>query len=218
MNKINYPYIEDYIRGLLPESQGLLKEMEVYAKDKRVPIVAREVGQLLQLITRAIGAKRVLEVGTAIGYSALVFAQAMGPEGQVTTIERDEKIIPIAKENIKKAGQANNIEILEGDAAIVLGQLGGQYDLIFLDGAKGHYRSFLDQSMGLLRPGGLLVSDNILYKGMVATDELVVPRQRTIVKRMREYLDYICSHPDLETSIIAIGDGLAISYKKQEEK
>ena len=126
-------------------------------------------------------------------------------------------MIPLAKENIQKAGKTKNIRLIEGDATEIIKQLKEKYDLIFLDGAKGHYKYLLKESIDLLNPGGILISDNILYKGMVATDKLVVRRQRTIVNRMREYLRYICNHPQLNTGIIPIGDGLAISYKKQEE-
>lgn len=217
MSNIILPFIEEYIRGVLPDNEGLLREMELYADENHVPIVHKEVGVLLQVITKAIRAKRVLEVGTAIAYSTLLFCKAMGEDGHITTIERNEKRASLAKENIKKANKTKNVHLIEGDAIEVLKNLEDRYDLIFLDGAKGHYKDFLNDCINLLNPGGILVSDNILYKGMIATDELVVRRQRTIVNRMRDYLKYICNHPRLDTSIIPIGDGLAISYKRQEE-
>jgi predicted O-methyltransferase YrrM len=217
LNNINLPFIEEYIRSVLPTNTGLLREIEIYADENHIPIVHKEVGVLLQVITKAIKAKRVLEIGTAIAYSTLLFSEAMGENGHITTIDRNKKMIPLARENIKKAGKTENIRLMEGDAAMVLRQLKDKYDLIFLDGAKGHYKYLLNESINLLNSGGVLISDNILYKGMVATDKLVVRRQRTIVNRMREYLQYICNHPQLDTSIIPIGDGLAISYKKQEE-
>lgn len=217
MSNINLPFIEEYIRGILPANKGILREIEIYADKNHIPIVHKEVGVLLQVITKAIKAKRVLEIGTAIAYSTLLFSEAMGENGHITTIDRNKKMIPLARENIKKAGKTENIRLMEGDAAMVLRQLKDKYDLIFLDGAKGHYKYLLNESINLLNSGGVLISDNILYKGMVATDKLVVRRQRTIVNRMREYLQYICNHPQLDTSIIPIGDGLAISYKKQEE-
>ncbi len=214
LSNINLPYIEEYIRGILPRNKGLLRQIEIHAEENHIPIVHKEVGVLLQVITKAARVKKVLEIGTATAYSTLLFAKAMGEDGHITTIERNEKRILLAKENIEKAGKTKNIHIIEGDASLVLKELEGKYDLIFLDGAKGHYKYFLDQSINLLNPGGVLISDNILYKGMIATDELVVRRQRTIVNRMREYLQYICNHSQLDTSIIPIGDGLAISYKK----
>jgi len=214
LGNITLPFIDEYIREILPSNDGLLREMELYAEENHVPIVHKEVGVLLQVITKATRVKKVLEVGTAIAYSTLLFCEAMGDEGYITTIERNEKMISLAKENIKKANKTKNVRIIEDDATEVLKYLEGKYDLIFLDGAKAHYKDFLNDCINFLNPGGILVSDNILYKGMVATDDLVVRRQRTIVNRMREYLQYICNHPQLDTSIIPIGDGLAISYKK----
>lgn len=213
LSNINLPFIEEYIRGILPANKGVLREIEIYADKNHIPIVHKEVGVLLQIITKSVNVKKVLEIGTAIAYSTLLFSEAMGEDGYITTIERNEKMISLAKENIKKAGKTKNIQLIEGDATIVLKQLKDKYDLIFLDGAKGHYKYFLDESMNLLNSGGIFVSDNILYKGMIATDKLVVRRKKTIVNRMREYLRYICNHPQLDTSIIPIGDGLAISYK-----
>ena len=215
MSNINLAFIEEYIRDILPVNKGLLREIEIYAAENHIPIVHKEVGVLLQVLTKIAGAKKVLEIGTAIAYSALLFSEAMGEDGHITTIERNKRMIPLAKENIQKAGKTENIRLIEGDATEIIKQLKEKYDLIFLDGAKGHYKYLLKESIDLLNPGGILISDNILYRGMVATDKLVVRRQRTIVNRMREYLRYICNHPQLNTSIIPIGDGLAISYKKQ---
>lgn len=214
MSNITLPYIDEYIRQVLPASEGLLREMEIYAEENHVPIVHKEVATLLQVLIKSTNVKNVLEVGTAIGYSSILFCEAMGEDGHVTTIERNGKMVPIAKENIKKANKAQNIKLIHSDAKEVLKDLKEEYDLIFLDGAKAHYKEFFDSCINLLKPGGILVSDNILYKGMIATDELVVRRDRTIVKRMRKYLDYICNHSQLKTSIIPIGDGLSISYKK----
>lgn len=213
MSNITLPFVEEYIREILPTNKGLLGEMELYAEENHVPIVHKEVGVLLQVLTKTARVKKVLEVGTAIAYSTLLFCEAMGDDGHITTIERNAKRASLAKENIEKANKTNNVKLIEGDATEILKNLEGKYDLIFLDGAKGHYKEFLTDCINLLNPGGILVSDNILYKGMVATDELVVRRQRTIVNRMRDYLQYICNHPQLDTSIIPIGDGLAISYK-----
>lgn len=215
MSNINLTFIEEYIRDILPVNKGLLREIEIYADENHIPIVHKEVGVLLQVLTKIAGAKKVLEIGTAIAYSALLFSEAMGEDGHITTIERNKRMIPLAKENIQKAGKTENIRLIEGDATEIIKQLKEKYDLIFLDGAKGHYKYLLKESIDLLNPGGILISDNILYRGMVATDKLVVRRQRTIVNRMREYLRYICNHPQLDTAIIPIGDGLAISYKKQ---
>lgn len=217
MSNITNEFVEEYIRELLPEETGLFKEMVDYAKEYSVPIVHKEVAALLEVLTRSTGVKKVLEVGTAIAYSTLLFCRSMGPEGHITTIERNEDMIFQAKKNIKKANMENQVRLLQGDAEEILKFLEGEYDLIFLDGAKGQYNDFLNDCLDRLKPGGILVSDNILYKGMIATDDLVVRRKRTIVNRMRQYLETICNHPQLDTSIIPIGDGLAVSYKRQED-
>ncbi|QUH26678.1 O-methyltransferase [Serpentinicella alkaliphila] len=216
MNYITQDYIESYIRSTLKDREGLMKDMEEYASENHVPIVQKEVAALIEVLTKAVNAKRVLEVGTAIAYSTSIFAFAMGKDGHVTTIERNENMIEVAKENIKKNNLENQIKIIQDDAQEVLKYLEGEFDIIFLDGAKGQYNDFLDNCLRLLKVGGIIISDNILFKGMVATDELVIRRKRTIVNRMRQYLDYICNHPHLDTTIIPIGDGVAISYKKRE--
>jgi predicted O-methyltransferase YrrM len=158
--------------------------------------------------------KRILEVGTAIGYSAILFSRFLAKDGRIDTIDRHERMIEKAKENIKKAGLDNIINIIMGDAMEVLACLDKKYDMIFLDAAKGQYPEFLPHCLRMLENGGLLVSDNVLYKGMIASDDLVVRRKITIVKRLRSYLDSICNMDELETSIIPIGDGVALSYKK----
>ncbi len=218
MSNITNQFVEEYIGALLPDEEGHFKEMVEYAEVHHVPIVQREVAALLLVLTKALQAKKILEVGTAIAYSTLLFCKGMGFRGHITTIERNEEMIQQAKANIKKAGREKQVRLLQGDAEEILKFLEGEYDLIFLDGAKGQYNEFLNDCLDRLRPGGMLISDNILYKGMIATDDLVVRRKKTIVNRMRQYLETICNHPQLDTSIIPIGDGLAISYKKQEDQ
>ncbi|MDR5658110.1 O-methyltransferase [Serpentinicella sp. ANB-PHB4] len=214
MSEITHSYVENYIRSILPDQEGLLKEMEQYANDNHVPIVHKEVAALIKVLTKSVQAKKVLEVGMAIGYSSMIFIESMGKDGHITTIERDDKMYELALNYIEKAGIANQVKIIKEDALEVLKHLEGTYDLIFLDGAKGHYNEFLEDCLRLLKKGGIIISDNILFKGMVATDDLVTRRKRTIVNRMRDYLSYISHHPKLETSILPIGDGVAISYKK----
>lgn len=215
MGNINKSYIEDYIRELLPNNGELLSSMEDYALENNVPIVHPEVAQFLKVLIRMNKPKRLLEVGTAIGYSALIMASCM-EDGSILTIERNEEMINVAKENIAKSQFKGNIHILEGDAEEVLKNLEGKFDFIFLDAAKGHYRDFFSIFIEKLNPGGIVVSDNILFKGMIATDDLVVRRKKTIVKRMRDYLEYISNEESLETTVIPIGDGVAISYKKED--
>ena len=135
---------------------------------------------------------------------------------KIITVERNEKMIERAKENFKKSGFEKNITLLEGDAEELLKNVEGTFDMIFLDAAKGQYKLFYDLVIDKLKVGGLLISDNILYKGMIAHDDLVMRRKKTIVKRMRNYLDYICNCDYLSTSLIPIGDGVALSYKEKE--
>ena len=214
MGNINKEYIEEYIRSLIPKKNDFLSKIESYGNENNVPIVHPEVAQLLKVLIRMNNPKSVLEVGTAIGYSALVMASCM-TEGKILTIERNQDMIDIAKKNIEENGFKDRIMIIEGDAEEEIEKIEGKFDFIFLDASKGHYKDFFSNFIDKLNPGGVVVSDNILYKGMIATDELVMRRKKTIVKRMRDYLDYISNEDKLETSIIPIGDGVAISYKKE---
>lgn len=206
----------DYIRNILRQSVGLLQELEQFAKEQHVPIITPEVARLLIVLGRLIKPVRILEVGTAIGYSSILLAGILAQGGRIDTIERQEGMLLKARENIKKAGLENTISVIAGDAEEVLRCLDKQYDMVFLDAAKGQYPEFLPECLRMLKKGGLLVSDNVLYKGMVANDELVVRRKKTIVNRMRTYLDSLCEDPTLDTSILPLGDGVALSYKRLE--
>lgn len=216
MSNIVNNLVEEYIRTTLKDKKGLLKDLEEYANEYNVPIVHKEVSELLRVILKVQKPKRVLEVGCAIGYSSILFATILGEDVEIITVERNEKMIEKAKENIKLAGFEENITILEGDAEELLKTVDGKFDMIFLDAAKGQYQLFYDMVIDNLKVDGLLISDNILYKGMVAHDDFVIRRKKTIVKRMRNYLDYISNCDYLDTSLIPIGDGVAISYKLDE--
>jgi predicted O-methyltransferase YrrM len=205
-----------YIRNTLRPGEGLLLELEQYAAEHHVPIVRPETASLLIVLGRLAKPERILEIGTAIGYSSILLSGILAPGGRIDTIERNDEMVVKAHENIKRAGLADTIAVIAGDAADVLRCLDKKYDMIFMDAAKGQYPEFLPECLRLLKNGGLLVSDNVLYKGMVASDELVVRRKRTIVNRMRAYLDNICSDPALDTSILPVGDGVALSYKRME--
>ena len=211
-DSVNYEYIIRYLRDLLPKKEGLLGELEDFAKEYSVPISQPETMRLLEVLIRIGRIKSVLEVGCAIGYSAICMINA-GCE-KIDTIELSADAARVAKENFKKAGMEDKINLHFGDAKDVLPQMEGEYDMIFMDAAKAQYQEFFPNCMRLLKSGGVLVSDNVLYKGMTATDELVVRRKITIVKRLRKYLEMISSIPELETTILPIGDGVAISYKK----
>ena len=213
MRNIVNDKVENYIRETLKPSQGLLRDLELYAEENSVPIIHKEVADLLRVILKLKRPKKILELGCAIGYSSLFFADVLDGDVEIVTTERNPIMLERAQDNIKKAGMEDRIKILVGDAEETLKDLEGTFDMIFIDAAKGHYKMFFDMLIGKLNHGGIVISDNILYKGMIASDDYVVRRKKTIVKRMRTYLDYICDLEGISTSLIPIGDGLAISYK-----
>ena len=190
-----------------------MRDLELYAEENSVPIIHKEVADLLRVILKLKRPKKILELGCAIGYSSLFFADVLDGDVEIVTTERNPIMLERAQDNIKKAGMEDRIKILVGDAEETLKDLEGTFDMIFIDAAKGHYKMFFDMLIGKLNHGGIVISDNILYKGMIASDDYVVRRKKTIVKRMRTYLDYICDLEGIRTSLIPIGDGLAISYK-----
>lgn len=214
MSNIVNDKVENYIRETLKPSQGLLRDLELYAEENSVPIIHKEVADLLRVILKLKKPKKILELGCAIGYSSLFFADVLDGDVEIVTTERNPIMLERAQDNIKKAGMGDRIKILVGDAEETLKDLEGTFDMIFIDAAKGHYKMFFDMLIGKLNHGGIVISDNILYKGMIASDDYVVRRKKTIVKRMRTYLDYICDLEGISTSLIPIGDGLAISYKE----
>lgn len=214
LTNINKEYIERYIRKLLPEREGILKEMEEYALKNHIPIIEPEVAQFLTVYLKRTQPKKILEIGTAIAYSALRFASALDGDCTITTIERREDMIELALENIAKSDYKESINILQGEADEILANLKEKYDLIFIDAAKGHYLEFFNMALELLEPNGIIICDNVLFRGMVATDDLVVRRKKTIVKRMRKFLKHINETEGLSSTIVPIGDGLALIYKE----
>ncbi len=214
--KINLEYITEYLHEVLPESEGYIAEMEKFALTNDVPIIHKEVKFFLEMLCHMIKPSRVLEIGTAIGYSSSVLAMT-SETTKVTTIEREPAMTELALKNHSILGLSDRIRIIEGDALEVLDCLKEKYDLIFIDAAKGYYSDFFSYAKNLINPGGVIVCDNILYKGMTATDELLKRRQKTIVYRMRDFLHSICRDENLKTSIIPMGDGLAVSYYIKEE-
>lgn len=211
-DNINYEYIIRYLRDSIPERQGLLKEMEEFAHSYSVPISQPESIRFIEVLLKIKPAEKILEVGTAIGYSAIIMAKASG--GEVTTIELSDDAYRKANEFISRSDVAGKINVIHGDANEVLPDLDGSFDFIFVDAAKGQYNDFLPHCMRLLKKGGVLVSDNILYKGMTATDELLTHRKITIVKRLRSYIETLKESKELSTAIIPIGDGIALSFKE----
>ena len=209
--------VRDYLRSLEPDQSPLLDAMEKEAEEGDVPIIKKETAALLKTLVAARRPKAILEVGTAIGYSALVMASVMPADCRITTIEKYEPRIPVAKAHFAEAGE-ERITLLEGDAEEILQELTGPFDLIFMDAAKGQYLHWLPRILALLSPGGLLISDNCLQEGSLVQSRYAVERRdRTIHTRMREYLWQLKHRPELETAVIPIGDGLALSVRKTEE-
>lgn len=211
---IVYPYITSYIRGEIPKRQGILAELEEYAEENAVPIVQPETAKLLEVLSAIKRPERILEVGCAIGYSAILMAQYLDKAGSITTLEWDADMAETARRNIEKAGLSDRITVIQNDAKEVIKNLTGEYDIIFLDGPKAHYIYMLNDCIRLLKKGGILVSDNVLYKGMTADDEHVIRRKITIVKRLRRFISAQMQRRELETVILPLGDGVSISVKK----
>ena len=205
-----------FINSLDAGNAPYLNELERYAKKTNVPIIRTEMQSLLKFLLAMKEPKEILEVGTAIGFSALLMSEYGPKDCHITTIEKYEKRIPLAKENFKKAGKEENITLLEGDATEILQTLEGAYDFIFMDAAKGQYINFLPDIMRLLKVGGLLISDNVLQDGDIIESRFAVTRRnRTIHARMREYLYELKHHEALETVILPVGDGVTISVRRK---
>lgn len=214
MSKITYDYMEDYIRGLIPERTGTLKEIEDFARENGVPIVQKETGVFLEFMTSMKKPKKILELGPAVGFSSILMYESAGTEPDIITIERDENMIEMAKINLERFNLTDKIKIEQGDCLEVLERLDDKFDLIFMDAGKGHYNHFLPHCLRLLKEDGIIVADNVLFRGMVASQELVKRRKITIVKRMRTYLDLVTQDENLITSVIPMGDGIAVTKRR----
>lgn len=208
------PYITEYLREKTVHDNVFLHELEDYAKKNSVPIVEPETARLLTVMTEIKKPENILEIGCAIGYSAILMSEGLREGGKITTIEYNGDMVKIARENIEKAGLSDTITVVEADAKDYLSYIHEVYDIIFLDGPKAHYIYMLDECVRLLKRGGLLISDNVLYKGMTADDNHVVRRKITIVKRLRKYIDALMAHEDLTTMLLPLGDGVTVSVKK----
>lgn len=209
--------ITDYILSLETGQGQLCDRIEQEALAARVPIIRRETAALLKTLVAAKAPRAILEIGTAVGYSALLMARVMPADCRITTIEKYEKRIPVARENFRLAGEEERITLLEGDADEILERLKGSYfDFVFMDAAKGQYLAWLPKLMELMPPGALLVSDNVLQDGDIVQSRFAVERRnRTIHARMREYLYELKNNIALETSILPVGDGVALSVRRR---
>ena len=207
---------KEYLEGLLHLSseEDALLEFRKEAKGNNIPIITEDVERLVKIILKSSSSKSLFEVGSAVGYSSCVFADTMGKDSYVKTIERDEIRYIEAKNNIKKYGFEDNIDLCLDDAGEVLKNEEKVYDVVFLDGNKGHYIHMLEDCKRILKPGGLLICDNVLFRGMIDKSKPLIRRKITIVKRLRKFLDAISEDSELTTSVLPIGDGLSISIKK----
>ncbi|MDE6993200.1 MAG: O-methyltransferase [Lachnospiraceae bacterium] len=208
-----------FIDSLDTGNTPFLNEIEKEARETNVPVIRTPVQSLLKLLLAMRKPASILEVGCAVGFSALLMSE-YGPEDcHITTIEKYEKRIPVARENFRRAGKEGQITLLEGDAADILRKMQGSYEMIFMDAAKGQYIHFLPDVLRLLAPGGILLSDNVLQDGDILESRFAVTRRnRTIHSRMREYLYELKHHPDLETVILPVGDGITVSVRKDGAK
>ncbi len=203
-----------YIHSLESPESEIIETIEREAIESYVPIIRKETQSLLKVLLLLKKPVKILEVGTAIGFSSILMSEYMPEDGHITTIEKYEKRIPIARENFKRAGKEDKITLLEGDALEIMQSLDDSYDMIFMDAAKGQYIRYLPEALRLLRPEGLLISDNVLQDGDVIESRFAVERRnRTIHSRMREYLYELKHKEGLQTTILPLGDGVALSVK-----
>lgn len=206
--------IADYICSLDPGNGEFLDRVEAEARREDVPIIRKETSAFLKMLVAAKRPERILEVGTAVGYSALLMCRVMPENCRITTIEKFPPRIAAAKANFREAGEEERISLMEGDAGEILKGLTGPYDFIFMDAAKGQYIHWLPEILRLLPEGGILLSDNVLQDGDVIQSRFAVERRdRTIHKRMRDYLFALTHDSRLQTSVVPVGDGAAVSVK-----
>ena len=194
-----------------------LEKIKEKALENHIPIIMDDTLEVIAKILIKKKPKRILEIGTAVGYSAMCFSKYLAEDGLIDTIERDEERIEEAKQNFKKVEVENKINLYEGDAVEILPTLSEKYDVVFIDAAKGKYPFFLKEALRMLNEDGIIFADNILYKGYVMSD-YNKHKQRTAVRNLREYIKETTENPNLETEILEVGDGLAISKMKSNKK
>ena len=183
------------------------------ALERHIPIIMDDTLEVIVKILKEIKPQSILEIGAAVGYSAMCFSEYLQEDGRIDTIERDEERIVEEKENFKKVGVQDKIRLYEGDAVDILPTLDGKYDIVFIDAAKGKYPFFLEQALRMLNDKGVIIADNVLYKGYVMSD-YNKHKQRTAVRNLREYIARVNNDANLDTEILEVGDGLAISRLK----
>jgi caffeoyl-CoA O-methyltransferase len=204
----------EYLERLHPANTGILEEMEAYAAEHRVPIADKEVALFLEITARAIGARFVLEIGAAIGYSVIHLAQALQPGGLLVTIEPNDEMIRRSEEYLTRAGLRDRVRIERGLALDVMPRLSETFDLVYIDAVKEEYTAYLDLALPLLRTGGVIIADNVLWGGQVA-GEIRAPEQTASTQALREFNQHLVHHPALRAEILSVGDGLGYGVKIQ---
>ncbi|MGH9903439.1 MAG: O-methyltransferase [Pyrinomonadaceae bacterium] len=212
LDAIIRPEQAEYLDRLLPSSTGLIEEMERFAAERRVPIADREVATFLEITARATAARRVLEIGMAIGYSVIHLARALPEGGQVVTIEPDEEMIRLAEGYFDRANLRARVRIERGRALEVIPRLEGPFDIVYLDAVKEEYGDYLELSLPLLREGGVVIADNLLWGGQVA-GEVRSADQTASTQALREFNQRFVRHPQLRAEVLSVGDGLGYGVK-----
>lgn len=210
---ITYPNIESYVEGLVSERSPVLQRMEREAAEEGIPIIVLPTVQFLRVLLKMIRPARILEIGSAIGYSAIHMAEAV-PSAEIVTIEIDEERAARAQHNFREAGVAGRIHLLLGDALEWIPKQ-NSFDFVFIDAAKGKYEEFLQLALDKLSSGGTILSDNVLFRGLVAEEkEQIEPRFRSMVSKLQRFNVLLASNPQLDTTFLSVGDGLALSRRK----
>lgn len=215
MNEINNEKIVNYINDIYKKNRVSedVESLRLYGEQNNIPIIHREVQEFIKTILKIYKPKKILEIGTAIGFSSIFFANNC-PEATITTIEINDDMIDIASKNVTEYGLENRINIVKGNALDVISKLEEEYDFVFIDAAKGQYIKFFELVEEKLSQKAIIISDNILFRGMVGDQDLVKRRKITIVKRLRQYLDMLVKKQYYTTSILQIGDGVALTFKE----
>ncbi len=216
MNEINQDYIQEYIRSLIKTDNLELEKFKKNCIEEHRPIIQDEVGQFIKVMLNIINPSSILEIGTNVGYSSIFMCLSLEKRVNITTIEINEDVVEEARRNIAEFGCKANINVICGDAAEVIETIKGNFDIAFIDAAKSHYGLFLEKMLPMMNTGGIIICDNVLFNGYIANDDLVKRRKRTIVKNLRNFLKSISEDNRFETSIIPIGDGIALIKIKNQ--
>jgi len=214
MGRIVPDAVERYLASLNRHSDAVLLDIARSGEKERLPLIDAEVGALLRVLVSTTGARRVLEIGTAVGYSGIWIARALPADGMLLTMERDPARVKAARSNFERAGVASRVHVMTGDAGLLVNKVSGPFDLIFQDGSKQQYVAMLDRLITLLRPGGLLVTDNVLWDGEVVPDFIATPqRDAADTAAIADYNRRLSGDPRLTTAIVPLRDGVAISVR-----